>query len=207
MSGRIPAAPAPGADAPAAPTGQDQAGGQKGQPGGRLHHQLRRDARLVRRPRPRRTLAFASAPARCAPHALGAAARSGARSGVRLRQGRARCDAARAEPVAPLHRYGNGTLTMLMCAAPAARSDVKEGFPGELRVQLCRTKTSALNAGGTVPIANAGAQHACAAPCAAPTPRATLRCCVPLPHTRACRRLAPPRQHAACPRQLNNQKR
>jgi hypothetical protein len=40
------------------------------------------------------------------------------------------------------------------------RSDIKDGFPGELRVQLCRVKTSAMNAGGTVPVANAGAPRA-----------------------------------------------
>jgi hypothetical protein len=44
--------------------------------------------------------------------------------------------------------------------ARATRSDIKDGFPGELRVQLCRVKTSAMNAGGTVPVANAGAPRA-----------------------------------------------
>lgn len=38
------------------------------------------------------------------------------------------------------------------------RSDVKENFPGELRVQLCRCKNNGIT-GGTIPIANAGASH------------------------------------------------
>ena len=35
------------------------------------------------------------------------------------------------------------------------RSDVKDGFPGELRVQLCRCKNNGFT-GGTIPVANAG---------------------------------------------------